>query len=77
MIDAVRPAISTTMTVAEVAALMGVSTGCIYDHVRCGDIPNVGYGKTVRIPRVWVERRFAELDCPIEMQIETSGGTFA
>lgn len=48
-----------TLTVAEVATALNVSRDAVYDAVRREEIPNVGVGRTVRIPRVWLDERLA------------------
>jgi excisionase family DNA binding protein len=37
-------------TVSEVAAVLRVSNGRVYDLVRCGHLPSVRLGRQVRIP---------------------------
>ena len=44
-----------TMSVPQVAKALGVGKNQIYEAVRLGRIPNVGFGKTVRIPTSWLE----------------------
>jgi excisionase family DNA binding protein len=39
------------LTVEEAAALLRVSRGAAYQAVRCGDIPSVRIGRTIRVPR--------------------------
>lgn len=39
-----------TMSVVELAKALGVGKNTIYAAVKAGRIPNVGMGKTVRIP---------------------------
>lgn len=57
-----------TVSVPEAAEILGVSTTAVYDHVRAGDIPNVGLPGAVRIPRVWLERRFAAAGAPLDLE---------
>ena len=45
-IDHLKP----TMSVVELAKALGVGKNTIYAAVKAGRIPNVGMGKTVRIP---------------------------
>ena len=42
-----------TMSVVELAKALGVGKNTIYAAVKDGRIPNVGMGKTVRIPTNW------------------------
>jgi excisionase family DNA binding protein len=46
-----------TLTVAQVAVLLGVSRSAVYDAVRRGELRNVGLGRAVRIPRIDLEAR--------------------
>ena len=43
-----------TMSVIQVAKALGVGKNRVYEAVREGRIPNVGLGKTVRIPTSWL-----------------------
>lgn len=43
-----------TMSVIQVAKALGVGKNRVYEAVRAGRIPNVGLGKTVRIPTSWL-----------------------
>lgn len=49
----------TTLTVKTVADQLGVSPWAVYDAVRRGEIPNVGVGRSVRIPARWLAERLA------------------
>ena len=48
-IDQLKP----TMSAVELAKALGVGKNTIYAAVKAGRIPNVGLGKTVRIPTNW------------------------
>jgi len=48
------------LTVPEVAAALGVSKSNVYERVRRNEIPALRLGRTVRIPRVWLDRWIAE-----------------
>jgi excisionase family DNA binding protein len=48
-IDQMKP----TMSVVELAKALGVGKNTIYAAVKAGRVPNVGMGKTVRIPTNW------------------------
>ena len=41
------------MSVVELAKALGIGKNTIYAAVKAGRIPNVGMGKTVRIPTNW------------------------
>ena len=43
-----------TMSVPQVAKALGVGKNRVYEAVRAGRIPNVGLGKTIRIPTAWL-----------------------
>jgi excisionase family DNA binding protein len=62
-----------TLTVAEVADVLRVSRSSVYDGVRRGDIPNVGVGSRVSIPRVWLEERFEAAGAPLPSKVVTVG----
>lgn len=49
-----------TLTVAQVAPLLGVSESTIYERVRRGEVPNVALGRAVAIPRVWLRDHLAK-----------------
>ena len=42
-----------TMSAVELAKAMGVGKNAIYEAIKSGRIPNIGIGKTVRIPTSW------------------------
>ena len=42
-----------TMSAVELAKELGVGKNAIYAAVKSGRIPNIGIGKTVRIPTSW------------------------
>ena len=42
-----------TMSAVELAKELGVGKNAIYAAVKAGQIPNIGIGKTVRIPTNW------------------------
>ena len=48
-IDYLKP----TMSAVELAKALGVGKNAIYSAVKAGRIPNIGIGKTVRIPTNW------------------------
>ena len=52
----------TTATAAEVAEALGCSPWSVYQAVKRGEIPNVGVGKNVRIPRSWLNARIHSSD---------------
>jgi excisionase family DNA binding protein len=39
------------LTVEETAKALRVSRGSCYEAIRCGDIPSVRIGRTIRVPR--------------------------
>jgi excisionase family DNA binding protein len=39
------------LTVEEAAKALRVSRGSAYEAIRCGDIPSVRIGRTIRVPR--------------------------
>lgn len=45
------------LRVREVAELFDVDRSTIYDRVRRGEIPSVGLGSAIRIPRRWVDEQ--------------------
>ena len=45
---------------AEVAAMLGVSKASVYRNVASGAIPSVRVGRSVRIPKWWVEERLGK-----------------
>ena len=45
------------MTVAEYAKMIDQSRGAVYADMGRGKIPNVGCGRSKRIPRAWAERK--------------------
>ena len=48
------------MTVAEVAALMRVSTMTVYRLIHAGDLPAVRFGKSYRLDEADVDRYLAD-----------------
>lgn len=42
---------------AEVAVLLGISRSEVYRLIERGDIPAVRFGRSVRVPRGWVEQQ--------------------
>ncbi len=48
------------MTVAEVAALMRVSTMTVYRLIKAGDLPAVRFGKSYRLDEADVDRYLAD-----------------
>lgn len=45
-----------TLTVPEVAALLGVSLGAAYKAIQRGEIPSIRVGKRVLVNKVVIER---------------------
>lgn len=43
--------------VAQVAVLLQISVATVYRRVGLGQIPALRYGRTVRVPRWWVEEQ--------------------
>ena len=43
-----------TMSAIQVAEALGVGKNLVYQAIRAGRIPNVGLGRTVRIPTSWL-----------------------
>ena len=48
-----QPFLKATMSAVELAKELGVGKNAIYAAVKAGQIPNIGIGKTVRIPTNW------------------------
>jgi excisionase family DNA binding protein len=48
-----RSFIKPTMSAVELAKQLGVGKNSIYAAVKAGQIPNIGIGKTIRIPTSW------------------------
>lgn len=44
---------------AEVAALLALSPNSVYRLIERGEIPSVRIGRSVRVPRTWVEAQAA------------------
>lgn len=42
---------------AEVAALLSLSRSEVYRQIAAGTIPSVRFGRSVRVPRRWVEQK--------------------
>jgi len=42
------------MSAIQVAEALGVGKNLVYQAIRAGRIPNVGLGRTVRIPTSWL-----------------------
>lgn len=51
---------SATVTVAEAAQLLGVSSDLVYDCVQEGSLPSIRLGSRVLIPRQGLERLLAK-----------------
>ncbi|MFC1915008.1 helix-turn-helix domain-containing protein [Chloroflexota bacterium] len=51
-----------TLTVTEVANLLGLSHAATYEAVRIGQIPSIRIGPRIIIPRVALERMLGEAD---------------
>jgi excisionase family DNA binding protein len=49
-----------TLTVREVARLLGVGKNCAYDAIRRGQVPSVRIGKRIVIPRSAFQRMLDE-----------------
>jgi len=49
-----------TITVNEVAKMLGISRGLAYEMVKLGKIPSVHFGKRVLIPRSALEKLLAD-----------------
>jgi len=49
-----------TLTVNEVARVLGISRGLAYSMVKTGEIPSVRFGKRVLIPRRALEKLLEE-----------------
>lgn len=68
------PAPSTTLSVAEFAALLGVSEETVRQGVRTGALPGYVVGRTFVIPRLAVERFLAgewrREDAPVRRRVE-------
>ncbi|MCK9525846.1 MAG: helix-turn-helix domain-containing protein [Limnochordia bacterium] len=47
---------SLVLTVPEVAKILRVSPGTVYNAVKRGDLPHINIGKRVIVPRVQLER---------------------
>jgi len=45
-----------TLTVPEVAALLGISRGTAYEAIRLGQIPSLRFGRRVVIPKAALQR---------------------
>ena len=58
-----------TLTVNEVARVLGISRGLAYEMVRTGKIPSIRFGKRVLVPRQALERllkRNGRDDCKMD-----------
>jgi excisionase family DNA binding protein len=51
---------SRTYTVAEAAALLGVSPRHLFDTIRAGKLPAIRLGRTLRLPKAMVTRMIDE-----------------
>lgn len=49
-----------TVTVDEVATLLGISRASAYEGVRSGEIPSVRIGRRILVPRMGLERMLTE-----------------
>ena len=60
--------------VTEAAEMLAIGRSKCYDLIRCGDLPAIRVGKTVRVPLAalceWVERQIAEQKKPTISQPE-------
>jgi excisionase family DNA binding protein len=50
------------LTVPEVARALRISRGAAYQAIRCGDIPSVRLGRTLRVPRHGLAQLLGEQD---------------
>jgi excisionase family DNA binding protein len=46
-----EPELPLVLSVEEAAAVLRISRGAAYEGVRCGEIPSVRIGRTIRVPR--------------------------
>ena len=46
-----------TLSLPEVAAIMGIGRNAAYDAARRGEIPTLRFGKLLRVPRAWVAKK--------------------
>ncbi|MEM9655580.1 MAG: helix-turn-helix domain-containing protein [Actinomycetota bacterium] len=44
-----------TLTVDEVAGLLGVSRSTAYECIRTGEIPSVTFGRRILVPKRWLD----------------------
>jgi excisionase family DNA binding protein len=49
-----------TYTVAEAAALLGISSWCYYDRIKTGDLPALKIGNRFSVPKIALERLLEE-----------------
>ena len=49
-----------TLTVEEVAHLLGISRGLAYELARCGKLPVIRLGHRILIPRVALEKMLSQ-----------------
>ncbi len=47
------------LTVAEAAIFLRVGRSAAYEEVRIGEIPSIRIGRSIRVPRLALERRLA------------------
>lgn len=66
-----------TLAVSEIAQALGMSESAIYDRVRRGEIPNVGVGRSVRVPRRWLDAHLAAAGVERETVTTVRQGTFS
>lgn len=45
--------------VPEVATLLRVSRAAVYRKIASGEIPSIRFGRSVRVPRRWVDAQLA------------------
>lgn len=50
----------TLLTVTETAKILGMSRGHIFNLVNRGFFPTVRMGRTLRIPRAWLDQHIAD-----------------
>lgn len=48
------------LTVEDVAEMLGMSRAHIFNLINRGALPSVRMGRTLRIPRAWIEQHIAD-----------------
>ncbi|PSR26587.1 MAG: hypothetical protein C7B46_19855 [Sulfobacillus benefaciens] len=59
--DQIAPQQPQFLTVAEVATILNLSRCHVYQLISEGEIPSGQFGKSIRVPRQWINRRIAEI----------------